>query len=265
VKLDGRVAIVTGGGGAIGGAIARRLDAEGATVVVADIRADAAEATAAGLARGVPLELDVTDGAAWKAAVAKLDRLDVLVNNAATHVQALVEEMSDEDWDRVIRTNAYSVFYGCRAAVPAMRERGKGAIVNIVTSQFGVAYSSAYTASKFLVHGFSQCLVLEVARYGIRVNCLAPGAIPDTGFERWYREKATLLGADYDEFLAGARESIPLRRFGRPEEIADGVLYLASDDSAYVTGQLLGVDGGFAGYGFALPNDEASGSGFSNG
>ena len=259
MKLDGRVALVTGGGGSIGGAIARRLDAEGATVVVADVRADAAEATAAGLTRGVSLALDVTDSVGWNAALARVvadqGGLDVLVNNAGTHVQALVEDMTDQDWDRVVRTNAYAVFFGCRAAIPAMRARGKGAIVNIVTGQFGVAYSSAYTASKFLVHGFSQCLVLEVARYGIRVNCLAPGALPDTGFERWYREKAALIGADYEEFLAGARESIPLRRFGRPEEIADGVLYLASDDSAYVTGQLLGVDGGFAGYAFGLANE----------
>ena len=258
MRLDGRVALVTGGGGTIGGAIALRLDAEGATVVVSDVRADAAEATAATLARGVPLVLDVTDSAAWHAAVTQVvadhGGLDVLVNNAGTHVQALVEETEDEDWDRVIRTNAYSVFYGCRAAIAPMRARGKGAIVNIVTGQFGVAYSSAYTSSKFLVHGFSQCLVLEVARYGIRVNCLAPGAIPDTGFERWYREKAALLNTDYDEFLAAARDSIPLQRFGRPEEIADGVLYLASDDSAYVTGQLLGVDGGFSGYAFGLSN-----------
>jgi NAD(P)-dependent dehydrogenase (short-subunit alcohol dehydrogenase family) len=257
MKLDGRVALVTGGGGAIGGAIARRLDAEGATVVVADVRVDTAEATAAGLVRGVSLQLDVTDSAAWDEAVARVvadhGGLDVLVNNAGTHVQALVEEMADEDWDRVVRTNAYSVFYGCRASVPVLRARSKGAIVNIVTGQFGVAYSSAYTASKFLVYGFSQCLVLEVARYGIRVNCLAPGAIPDTGFERWYREKAALLGVGYDEFRAGARDSIPLRRFGTPEEIADGVLFLATDDSAYVTGQLLGVDGGFSGYSFALP------------
>ena len=259
MKLDGRVALVTGGGGTIGGAIARRLDGEGATVFVADVRADAAEATAAGLEHGVPLELDVTDSAAWSAAVAKIGGLDVLVNNAGTHVQALVEEMTDEDWDRVVRTNATSVFYGCRAAIPEMRTRGKGAIVNIVTGQFGVAYSSAYTASKFLVHGFSQCLVLEVARYGIRVNCVAPGAIPNTGFERWYREKAALLGSDYEGFLEAALDSIPLHRFGRPEDIAEGVLYLASDDSAYVTGQLLGVDGGFSGYAFGLTEGSSNG------
>jgi NAD(P)-dependent dehydrogenase (short-subunit alcohol dehydrogenase family) len=163
--------------------------------------------------------------------------------------------MSDEDWDRVVRTNAYSVFYGCRAALPALRAAGPGSsIVNIVTGQFGVAYSSAYTASKFLVHGFSQCLVLEVSRDGIRVNCIAPGAIPDTGFERWYREKAQLLGVDYDEFLQGSLDSIPLHRFGRPEDIADAALYLVSDAGAYVTGHLLDVDGGFSGYSFALPS-----------
>src|SRR5205823_14686110 len=131
---------------------------------------------------------------------------------AATHMQALVQDTSDEDWHRVVSTNVDSVFYGCRAAIPAMRGRGRSSIVNIVTGQFGVAYSSAYTASKFFVHGFSQCLVLEVARYGIRVNCIAPGSIPNTGFERWYREKAALLGIEYDEFLQGAMESIPLHR-----------------------------------------------------
>ena len=263
MKLAGRVAIVTGGGGTIGSAIARRLDAEGATVVVADVRADAAEEVAAELKRGMPLAFDVSSSAEWKAAVDKVvaehGRLDVLVNNAGTHLQALVEDMADEEWDRVIRTNAYSVFYGCRAALVPMRAQGKGAIVNIVTGQFGVAYSSAYTASKFLVHGFSQCLVLEVARYGIRVNCLAPGAIPNTGFERWYREKAALLGTDYERFLESALDSIPLHRFGRPEEIAEGALYLASDDSAYVTGQLLGVDGGFSGYAFALGEGSSKG------
>ena len=174
--------------------------------------------------RGVPLALDVTSSAEWDEAVARIvadhGRLDVLVNNAATHTQALVESMSDEEWDRVMRTNAHSVFYGCRAAVPAMRAGGGGSIVNVVTGQFGVAYSSAYTSSKFLVHGFSQCLVLEVARYGIRVNCVAPGAIPDTGFERWYREKAALVGQEYEAFLDGTLDAIPLHRFGRPEDIA---------------------------------------------
>jgi len=256
VKLDGRVVIVTGGGGAIGSAIARRLDAEGAVVVVADIRPEAAESTARELRSGVPLTLDVASSADWNAAIERVvrdhGRLDVLVNNAGTHVQSLVETMSDEDWDRVVRTNGYSVFYGCRAAIPPMKAQRKGSIVNIVTGQFGVAYSSAYTASKFLVHGFSQCLVLELARHGIRVNCVAPGAIPDTGFERWYREKAALVGQEYQAFLDGALDAIPLPRFGRPEDIAEGVLYLASDDSAYVTGQLLGIDGGFSGYSFAL-------------
>ena len=88
------------------------------------------------------------------------------------------------------------------------RRQRSGSIINIVTGQFGVAFSSAYTSSKFLVHGFSQSLVLEVARYGIRVNCIAPGSIPNTGFQRWYREKADLLGMDYDDFLASALDSI---------------------------------------------------------
>jgi NAD(P)-dependent dehydrogenase (short-subunit alcohol dehydrogenase family) len=97
--------------------------------------------------------------------------------------------------------------------------------------------------------------VLEVARDGIRVNCIAPGAIPDTGFERWYREKAELLGLRYDDFLASALDSIPLHRFGRPEDIAAAALYLACDDASYVTGHLLSVDGGFSGYSIALARE----------
>jgi NAD(P)-dependent dehydrogenase (short-subunit alcohol dehydrogenase family) len=260
-QLRDRVAIVTGGAGAIGRAICRRFDEEGAIVYVADVREDAAVETADRLRAGRPLLLDVTSSASWddglRSVASEHGQLDILVNNAATHVQALVEDMPDAEWDRVIRTNAYSVFYGCRAAIPALRKSSAPSIVNIVTGQFGVAYSSAYTSSKFLVYGFSQCRVLEVSRYGIRVNCIAPGAIPSTGFERWYREKAQLLEVDYEEFLRGALESIPLRRFGQPEEIAEAALYLVSDRASYVTGHLLDVGGGFSGYAFALPQEDA--------
>lgn len=260
-QLRERVAIVTGGAGAIGRAICERFDEEGATVYVADMREEAATETAERLMHGCPLVLDVTSSASWKDAVGLVasehGRLDILVNNAATHVQALAEDMSDEEWDRVISTNASSVFYGCRAAIPALRKSSAPSIVNVVTGQFGVAYSSAYTASKFLVHGFSQCLVLEVSRYGIRVNCIAPGAIPRTGFERWYRQKAQLLEVEYDDFLRSALESIPLHRFGEPEDIAEAALYLVSGRASYVTGHLLAVDGGFAGYAFALPREDA--------
>jgi NAD(P)-dependent dehydrogenase (short-subunit alcohol dehydrogenase family) len=259
-KLAGKAALVTGGGGAIGAAVCRVFAAEGAAVIVADIHEDAALRVAETLRGARPLQLDVTSSAAWNDAArgiaAQDGGVDILVNGAATHVQALVEDMTDEDWDRVVRTNADSVFFGCRAVIPLMRTRGSGSIVNVVTGQFGVAYSSAYTSSKFLVHGFSQCLVLEVARYGIRVNCIAPGSIPSTGFERWYREKAELLGMPYDDFLASALDSIPLHRFGVPEDIAAGALYLASDDASYVTGQLLNVDGGFSGYSIALAREE---------
>jgi NAD(P)-dependent dehydrogenase (short-subunit alcohol dehydrogenase family) len=257
--LAGRTALVTGGAGAIGSAICRTFAAAGAVVGVADLRADAAQDVATGLAegRGRALALDVTDSGAWDRAVADLvaatGRLDILVNNAATHTQALVETMTDEEWHRVTRTNADSVFFGCRAAVRVMRDGGRaGAIVNVVTGQFGVPYSSAYTSSKFQVQGFSRCLALEVARYGIRVNTIAPGVVPITGFERWYREKAALVGMGYEAFMDAALDSVPLHRFGTPEDIAAGVLFLVSDAAGYVTGHLLDVDGGFAGYQISL-------------
>jgi NAD(P)-dependent dehydrogenase (short-subunit alcohol dehydrogenase family) len=260
LKLDGRVAIVTGGAGAIGSAISTELDREGAKVIVADLNGPAAEAVAATLQRAEHAELDVSNSRAWSELVTKVrashGQLDILVNNAATHHQSLVEDTSDADWDRVTRTNAYSVFYGCRAVISMMKVQRRGAIVNIVTGQFGVPLSSVYTASKFLIEGFSKCLALEVGRHGIRVNTLAPGTLPDTGFNRWYREKADLLGRPYEKFLEQTREAIPLGRFGTPEDIAKGVLYLVSDDSSYVTGHLLEVAGGFSGYASALPLEE---------
>lgn len=257
--LEAQTAIVTGGAGSIGAAICRRLCADGAHVVVADVDLSAAERVAQSLERAEAAELDVRQSSQWDDLVgditARHGRLDILVNNAATHVQALVEDMTDDQWAALMRINCDGVFYGCRAAVRAMKPARRGAIVNIVTGQFGVAYSGAYTSSKFLVHGLSQCLVPEVSRYGIRVNCVAPGAIPATGFERFYREKAELLGIPYDEFLEGARSSVPLKRFGTPEDIANGVAYLASDAASYVTGHLLDVDGGFSGYSFSLDEE----------
>jgi NAD(P)-dependent dehydrogenase (short-subunit alcohol dehydrogenase family) len=258
--LEGRAALVTGGGGAIGSAICRALAREGAFVGVADVRQGAAEAVVQGLDGPEPgraIALDVSDAASWDAAIADFvadaGRLDILVNNAATHTQSLVEEMTDDEWHRVLRTNADSVFFGCRAAVRVMREAQRGgAIVNVVTGQFGVPYSSAYTASKFLVQGLSRCLALEVARYGIRVNTIAPGVVPGTGFERWYRQKADLLGLPFEDFMAAALESVPLHRFGTPDDVAAGVRYLVSPAASYVTGHLLDVDGGFAGYQISL-------------
>ena len=259
MRTGGRVALVTGGGGAIGGAICRRLGGDGAIVWAADIALDAAERTVAGLPAGTgrAVPLDVSDPAAWNALIDRIEvddgRLDILVNNAATHHQALVEDMDDASWRRVMATNADGVFYGCRRAVRSMRDGGQGgAIVNIVTGQFGVPYSSAYTASKFLVQGFSKCLALEVARHGIRVNTVAPGVVPNTGFERWYRQKAEILGMGYDDFMQAALDSVPLHAFGTPEDIAEGVAYLVSDGARYVTGHLLDIDGGFAGYQISL-------------
>lgn len=259
MALDGRVALITGASGAIGSAIAARLARDGAHTVIADLRLDAAREVAESInrssrskARAIALQVDVARSAEVDRIVAETVRefgtLDIVVNNAGTHTQALAVHMSDEEWERVQRTNAWSVFYLSRAAMRVMIPRRSGSIINIITGLFGVAYSSAYTSSKFAVWGFSQCLTLEAAPYGIRVNCVAPGTIPDTGFNRWYREKAQLSGLDYDRFMELALETIPLGRFGQPDDIANTVAFLASPEASYITGQCLEVAGGFAGY-----------------
>ena len=196
MRLQGRVAIVTGGA-APSGRRSPPAGPRGSGRRRGRPRADAAEAVAAGL-EGAPARARRHRPAAWAALVAARRRRARARRHPGQrrgHPRAGARRGHERrglgprpPHQRLLR------FFGCRAVDPADAARGAGPIVNVVTGQFGVAYSSAYTSSKFLVHGFSQCLVLEVARYGIRVNCIAPGSIPDTGFERWYREKAELLG-----------------------------------------------------------------------
>jgi NAD(P)-dependent dehydrogenase (short-subunit alcohol dehydrogenase family) len=262
-RFEGRGAVVTGAGGAIGGAIARRLAEEGAGLIVADVRLDAAAEMAAAITAAggvaVALAVDVSKSAdvdaAVQAAVERYGHLDVMVNNAGTHLQALVAETSDEEWERVQRTNAFGSFYGCRAAMRVMRKQRSGSIINIITGLFGVAYSSAYVSSKSAIWGLSQCLTLEAAPFGVRVNCIVPGSVPDTGFNRWYREKAEISGLGYERFMEIALETTPLGRFGTPLDMANAVAFLASEEASFITGHALEVAGGFTGYAVPIKTD----------
>ena len=267
-----RVALVTGCGkrDGVGQAIARRLAASGAAVVVADrtptgvlnrrqeivgekddgwrgLEDLVAEITdAGGTASSVTGDIgDVADADAMVAgAVAAYGRLDILVNNAAAP-QGLdrreIAEVPVEVFDEVIRINLRGTYLMSRAAVPVMRERRWGRIVS-VSSMAGViaaAYSTAYSASKAGILGFTRALAMDVARWGITVNAVAPGAV---GTSRSFLSEDPDL--DVEAEMARRAQGIPVGRVGRPEDIAGAVAYLASDDAEYMTGQYLVLDGG---------------------
>ena len=251
---DRPVAIVTGGAGGIGRAIAARLAADGHHVVVAD-RAEAL----GGTSNGDALAMDVTDSASVNSGIETVlkarGRIDVLVNCAGIHLQKLVVDMSDDDWDRIQRVNARGPFLAARAVAKPMMRAGSGRIVNIVTRLgFGNPYSSAYMASKNALWGFTQCLAIELAAYGITVNAVAPGHVgPGTGMEKQFRDKADALGLPWEAFEAQVLKTVPVGRWCAPDDVAAAVAYVVSPEASFVTGELINVTGGFTGYGIAPP------------
>jgi NAD(P)-dependent dehydrogenase (short-subunit alcohol dehydrogenase family) len=255
---DAPVAIVTGGAGGIGRAIAKRLADGGHRVVVADRDAALAGDTATAIG-GEPLPLDVADSfsvnVAIDAVMQRHGRIDALVNCAGIHLQKLVVDMTDEDWDAIQRVNARGPFLACRAVAKPMMRAERGRIVNIVTRLgFGNPYSSAYMASKNALWGFTQCLAIELASYGVTVNAIAPGHVgPGTGMERQFRDKAEKLGMSWGDFEAQVLKTIPLGRWCAPEDVAAAVAYVVSPEASFVTGELINVTGGFTGYGVAPP------------
>jgi NAD(P)-dependent dehydrogenase (short-subunit alcohol dehydrogenase family) len=246
-RLRGKVAIVTGAGSGIGRACALRFAAEGASVVVADVRADAAEAVAKEIARagGVATALgtDVSRredvDALVREAVGRYGRLDVLVNNAAAPLPGSVAETSDESWRAVQATTLDGTFFGLRAALRVMASQGAGSIVNVSSGAAlgGEPGLAAYAAAKAAVVNLTKTAAVENGPLGIRVNAILPGPI----------ETPPLLA-----FVAatGGREAwtrqIPARRIGTPDEIAAVALFLACDESSYVNGAALVADGGIA-------------------
>jgi len=185
------------------------------------------------------VELDVTSPEAWKTAVDGIldaeERLDVLVNNAGTREDALLGAMAPEGWRRVLDANLNGVFHGCQAVLPAMISQRKGRIINIasLSALLPPAGQTNYAAAKAGVLALTQSLAKEVARIGITVNALCPG----------YIETDALAGLTGPE-LAAAQSRIPMRRFGKPEEIAAAIRFLACDEAGYITGSTLKIDGG---------------------
>jgi 2-keto-3-deoxy-L-fuconate dehydrogenase len=235
MQFEGQVALITGAGSGIGAAVARRLAEAGAVVVGGDLRADAIEPPI------VAVELDVRDEAAVVRALERTDELgglDVLVNVAGIGSTTNAPDTPVEVWDDVLAVNARGTFLTCKHAVPRMAARGRGAIVNVasVAGMVGLRNRAAYCASKAAVVGLTRALAVDHVGDGIRVNAVCPGTV-DTP---WVRRLVDEAGESLDTLRARQ----PMGRLGTPEEIADAVLYLASDAAAFVTGSAFVIDGG---------------------
>ena len=253
-NLAGKVAIVTGGSMGIGYGIVRRLVEAGAKTVIADIAVKEGEAKAKGFQQqGKAVTFIKTDVSAERdvknliaKTVKQYGRLDILVNNAGIFPTKPVLEMDLKFWEKIQAVNLRSVFLGCREAARAMAKNPGGVIINVASidalhpSMVGLA---AYDASKHGVWGFTKNFALEVAKQSIRVNAIAPGGISTEGVEAM-TEGAVKTGATMNESIKAFTAKIPLGRFGEPDEIATVALFLASDASAYMTGEIVVVDGG---------------------
>jgi NAD(P)-dependent dehydrogenase (short-subunit alcohol dehydrogenase family) len=245
MRLEGKVALITGAARGQGAAEARMFAEEGAKVILADVTDQEGMAVAAEIAEAggdaLYVHLDVTNEDEWesavKSAVASFGKLDVLVNNAGIWRRGHVLETSSEQWDDIMDVNAKGVFLGTKAAIPAMRKAGGGSIINISSTAglVGSKTSAAYSASKGAVRIFTKSTAVQYAAEGIRANSIHPGPIDtDMGDQVW--PDATSREA------AVARTAIA--RIGTADDIAYGALYLASDESSFVTGSELVIDGG---------------------
>ena len=246
--LDGKVAIVTGGGRGLGRAYCEALAREGAAVATGDIR-DTADTVAAVEAAGgaiVAMPLDVVDMANCQAladaARERFGRIDVLVNNAALYGDisgGRFDALSPEQWDRVMTVNVKGVWQCCKAVVPALREAGGGSIVNVASlaATYGMAYAVDYATSKAAVIGLTRSLARELGRDWIRVNAVAPSAVSTEGTDAFMGEKR-------DRMLEVIAQAQSLKRTLTTDDLTGTVVYLASDASRFVTGQTIMVDGG---------------------
>ena len=245
MRLDGKVAVITGAGRGLGKEAALLFAKEGAKVMVCDINQESAEEVAssvnAGGGEALAFRVDVTDAASVQAmvdaVVKRYGRIDVLVNNAGITADAQLVKMTDDQWDRVINVNLKGVYLCTKAVAPVMIAKGSGRIINTssVVGIYGNFGQTNYVATKAGVIGMTKVWAKELGRKGITVNAVAPGFI-----------MTDMMSTVPEKILTNIREKTPLGRLGEPRDIAYAYLYLASDEAAFVNGAVLQVDGGLA-------------------
>jgi 2-hydroxycyclohexanecarboxyl-CoA dehydrogenase len=244
-RLDDRIAIVTGAGQGIGAAIAGKLAAEGATVVVTDVNGDTARATAESLGgKALGLQTDVTDRDSVAVAVGttteQFGRIDVLVNNAGWDKVGPFVESDPADWDRIVAINLFGVLNTSRAVLPIMAGQGSGAVVNLASdaARVGSSGEAVYSAAKGGIVSFTKTAAREMARNQVRVNCVCPGPTDTPLF-------ASVVEGN-EKLRDGLIRAIPMRRLAQPTDIANAVSFLASDEASFITGQTVSVSGGMS-------------------
>lgn len=255
--LESKVALVVGGAGGIGSGIAKSVSQEGALSVIADLNRDAGLQYAQEIVESGKKsqfeQLDVTDSNAvdhlTNRIVSQHDRIDILINCAATLPIKNMIETTDEEWHRTMSINLFGAFYTARAVARHMIERRCGKIINIASELSPAQLAGVYSTSKWALVGFTRNLAVELAPHHINVNAVAPGTTHTQMWENAMTTKGERLGITFDEFSRLADTSIPWGRKGTPQDIGNAVVFLASDKAEYITGELLHVSGGQRGPG----------------
>ena len=254
MRLDNKVAVITGGGSGIGAAIGRAFAEEGAAVAVTDIRLQAAQEIAAEIARSGgragTWAFDVADRPAVEQAADQIEKqlgpIDIWVNNAGISQIVPFLDCSEELWDQTLRINLRGAFIGCQAAIRRMLPRGRGVVLNMSSQsgKVGNSHYTAYCASKFGIIGLTQSLAIEFAGAGIRVNALCPGIVLTPLWDQMMGAYARKRNLQPEEVRPYLEKRIPMGRLCTPEDVARTAVFLASDESDYLTGQALNVSGG---------------------